>query len=238
MRKKKFVVYDGADVDALKKARKKGGTPEQMSKNYYIEKRKNQEKKPKYSFVKTPKISHSIKVKKYNAKDTVLDVIRKYRSPRFISNLSNSFSIVMIKSFGKKLTNKEKDFVRSSMALVISETLNKSLEKPLKIIDNIKMFIKVGKVVYKVILKLNEYTREYELDNNIFEVTETNKEYQSFLIEYPKLNNKYSLEDNHPESNNCPLCNSKIELIVEGDKEFYVCSNYLCGKCEYKLSNR
>ena len=54
-------------------------------------------------------------------------------------------------------------------------------------IDNIKMFIKVGEVIYQVMLKLNEYTREYELDhNNIFEVAETNIEYQSFLIKYPK----------------------------------------------------
>ena len=43
------------------------------------------------------------------------------------------------------------------------------------------------------------------------------------------------LVGNQSELNKCPLCDSKIELIVEGNKEFYVCSNYLSGKCEYKL---
>lgn len=232
--------YKGTDLKAYKKAGQKGKTAKERSEIYYKEKKKNEIKRDILGAFSLPSRS-CIRISKkkqirYIPKENILDYIRKQRSSNLVSNAANSFSIVMVKSFGKKLTNKEKDFVRSSMALVISETLNKELKKPLEVIDNIKMFIKVGKVIYKVILKFNEYTREYELDhNNIFEVTETNKEYQSFLIEYPKLKNKYRLADNQPELNKCPLCNSKIELIVEGNKEFYVCSNYLSGKCNYKI---
>lgn len=232
--------YKGTDYKAYKKAGQKGKTKKQKSEIYYKEKRKNERKKDilrVFSFLgkSSTKISKNKQIS-YNPKENILDYIRKQRSPKLISNAANDFSIVMVKSFGKKLTNKEKDFVRSSMALVISETLNMSLEKPLGVIENIKMFIKVGKAIYKVILRLNEYKREYELDyNNIFEVTETDNEYKTFLIEYPKIKNKYMLVGNQPELNKCPLCDSKIELIVEGNKEFYVCSNYLNGKCEYKL---
>lgn len=232
--------YKGTDLEAYKKAGLKGKTTKQRRKIYYKEKKKNEMKRGilgvfSFSNRSFTKISKTKQIM-YVPKENILDYIRKQRSSKLISNAANSFSIVMVKSFGKNLTNVEKDFVRSSMALVISETLNKTLEKPLKVIDNIKMFIKVGKVIYQVILKLNEYTREYELDNNnIFEVTETNKEYQSFLIKYPKLKNKYMLVGNQPELNKCPLCISKIEVIVEGNKEFYVCSNYLSGKCNYKI---
>lgn len=231
--------YKGTDMKAYKKAGLKGKTAKQRSEIYYKEKKKNEIKRDILGLFSFPSFScakiSKTKKKRYVLKENLLDYIRKQRSPKLISNAAHVFSIVMVKSFGKKLTNKEKDFVRSSMALVISETLNKVLEKPLGVIENIKMFIKVGKAIYKVILKLNEYTREYELDNNIFEVDETDNEYKTFLIEYPKIKNKYMLVGNQPELNKCPLCDSKIELIVEGNKEFYVCSNYLSRKCEYKL---
>lgn len=232
--------YKGTDMKAYKKAGLKGKTAKQRSEIYYKEKMKNEIKREILGVFAFPsfnctKISKTKKIR-YVPKENILDYIRKQRSPKLISNAANGFSIVMVKSFGKKLTNKEKDFVRSSMALVISETLNKALEKPLGVIENIKMFIKVGKAIYKVILKLNEYTREYELDyNNIFEVAETDNEYKTFLIKYPKLKNKYMLVDSSTKLNKCPLCNSKIKLIVEENKEFYACSNFLIGKCNYKI---
>lgn len=232
--------YKGTDLKAYKKAGLKGKTAKQRSKIYHKEKKKNEIKRDILEVFSFPnlscaKISKTKKIK-YVPKENILDYIRKQRSSKLISKAANSFSIVMVKSFGKKLTNKEQDFVRSSMALVISETLNKALEKPLGVIENIKMFIKVGKAIYKVILKLNEYTREYELDyNNIFEVTETNVEYQSFLINYPKLKDKFMLLDNQAKFTECPLCNAKLELITEENKEFYVCSNYSSGKCKYKI---
>lgn len=231
--------YKGTDYRAYKKAGQKGKTKKQKSEIYYKEKRKNERKKGilrVFSFLgkSSTKISKNKQIS-YNPKENIFDYIRKQRSSKLVSNAANCFSIAIVKSFGKRLTNKEKNFVRSSMALVISETVNKALEKPLKAIDNIKMFIKVGKVLYKVILKLNKYTREYELDqNNIFEVNETNNEYQEFLLEYPKLKNKYELI-NDLNVKKCPLCNSKLELIVEENQEFYVCNNYLKGNCKYKI---
>lgn len=232
--------YKGTDFEAYKKAGQKGKTAEQKSEIYYKEKKKNEIKRGilgvfSLSNKSCTRISKDRQTR-YSPKENILDYIRKQRSSKLVSNAANSFSIVMVKSFGKKLTNKEKDFVRSSMALVISETVNKALERPLKVIDNIEMFIKVGKVLYKIILKLNKYTKEYELDqNNIFEVNETNNEYQSFLIEYPKLKNKYGLVNSQFELKECPLCNSKLELIIEENQEFYVCSNYLKGNYKYKV---
>lgn len=240
-RKKK--VFKGTDIEAYKKAGKKGGTPQQMSRNYYNEKRKNEEKKyrksllkvQKHTIAKFSKINNLSKKQKYVPKETIFDLIRKYKSPKWISNVSNRFSKVIAKSFGKKLNNNEKDFVRSAMALVISESLNKVLEKPLNFIENIKMFIKVGKAIYKAILKFNENSKKFDLDdNNVFEVDEKNREYQAFLIQYPKLREKYELDYNRETFIVCPLCNSKLKLIVEENKEFYICSNYFSGKCEYK----
>ena len=225
--------YKGTDFKAYKKAGRKGKTSQQRSKIYYEEKRKNKIKKDilgVFSFTNESSV-HLLKKKqrKYIPEENLLDYIRKQRSSKLISNAANSFSLVLTNIFGKKLDNKEKDIVKSVMALVISETLNKALEKPLQVIENIKMFIKVGKVIYKVVLKLNEYTKEYELDlNSIIEVNEANSEYQIFLLQYPKLKNEYNLKK-------CPLCNSRLELIVEDKKEFYVCVNYLNGKCKYKI---
>ena len=234
--------YKGTDIKAYKKAGRKGKTSQQRSKIYYEEKRKNKIKKDIlgiFSFTNKNSVQlHKKKQKKYIPKENMLDYIRKQRSSKLIFNASNSFSLALTNIFGKKLDNKEKDIVRSVMALVVSETLNKSLEKPLQVIENIKMFIKVGKVIYKVVLKLNEYTNEYELDSNdIFEVDETSSEYQAFLFQYPRLKKEYELNYHQGILKRCPLCNSRLELIVEDKKEFYACVNYLNGNCKYKTIN-
>lgn len=79
-----------------------------------------------------------------------------------------------------------------------------------------------------------DYLDELLTDHNeyIFSLRANN---QSFLIEYPKLKNKYGLVNSQFELKECPLCNSKLELIIEENQEFYVCSNYLKGNCKYKV---
>lgn len=242
MIQKKKMIFKGTDIKAFNKARKKGGSPQQMSKNYYLEKRKNQKKqntlsyfkKVKFNFISSPKRKKIVKVYKYIPKNTLLDVIREHRSPTIISKLSNSFSTVIVKTFNKQLTNNEKDIVRSSMALVISETLNKALQRPFEAIDNIKMFIKVGKAIYKVILKLNKLTKKYHLKtNSIYKVSETNNDYQIFLLQYPKLKEKYEVELCEDEILKCPICNSELLEQTENNNIYYVCENYINGRCTY-----
>lgn len=231
--------FKGTDLKAYKKAGRSGKTAKQRSVIYHREKKKNEIKRGIIGLFSFPS-SNSIKIpkdvkSKYIPNETVLDVIRKYRSSKFVSNISNSFSVILVKTFGKQLSSNEKDIVRSAVALVISETLNRALEKPLKVIENIKMFIKLEKTVYKVILKFNEYAKEYEIDaNNVVKVDEKNIEYQIFLLKHPKLKNKYELIDNL-NAKICPLCNSKVELIIEENKEFYVCCNYIDGECTHKI---
>ena len=231
--------FKGTDLEAYKKAGRNGKTAKQRSVIYHREKKKNEIKRgiiglfsfPSRNSIKIPKNVKS----KYIPNETVLDVIRKYRSSKFVSNISNSFSVVLVKTFGKQLSSKEKDIVRSTIALVISESLNQALQKPLNFIENIKMFIKLGKVVYKVILKFNEYAKEYEIDaNNVFKVDGKNSEYREFLLKYPKLKNKYEFNSDL-NTKKCPLCNSKLDLIIENNIEFYVCCNYLDRKCTYKV---
>lgn len=231
--------FKGTDLEAYKKAGHIGKTSKQRSVIYHREKKKNEIKKGilgLFSFSDMSSIKLHKKVKtKYVPKETILDVIRKYRSSKFVSNISNSFSVILIKTFAKQLNDNEKDIVRSTMALVISESLNKALQKPLSFIENIKMFIKLGKSIYKVILKFNEYAKEYEIDANyVFKVDEQNSEYQTFLLKHPELKNKYELISDL-NSKRCPLCNSKVQLIIEENKEFYVCCNYLDKKCTYKI---
>lgn len=231
--------FKGTDLEAYKKAGRNGKTAKQRSIIYHREKKKNEIKRyivgsfsfPSSNSIKIPKNVRS----KYIPKETIMDVIRKYRSSKFVSNISNSFSAILVKTFGKQLSSNEKDIVRSAISLVISESLNHALQKPVSFIENIKMFIKLGKIVYKVILKFNEYAKEYEIDaNHVFKVDEQNSEYQTFLLKHHELKNKYELISDL-NVQRCPLCNSKVQLIIEENKEFYVCCNYLDNKCTYKI---
>ncbi len=126
---------------------------------------------------------------KYIPKQLILDDIREYRSSKIISNVSNVLATFIMKTAtNKKIDNYQKNLIRSSVALITSEVINKSLEKPLRVIDNIKLFIKVGKVVYKMILWFNEKIQNYEVkENSINKSSIITSEYRTFMKEYPQI---------------------------------------------------
>lgn len=153
--------------------------------------------KPKYiqsETIKKPVISNSQSLKnKYVPKQLILDDIREYRSSKLISNISDGLATVIMKTTrNKNMTNVQMNLIRSSVALVTSEVINRALEKPLEIIDNIKMFIKVGKAVYKVIIWFNDEIASYEVqENSIENVSPLSNEYRRFLRQNPKIKNVY-----------------------------------------------
>lgn len=242
MPRKKRKIFKGTDLQAFNVAGKKGKTPQQRSAIYYAEKRKNRKKKRIKSLIPTRRkgFAYNTKMcklsKKYKPKDNLLDLIRKNRSPKIISNASNSFSLFIVKSFGKKLNSRDKDLVRSVMSLVISETLSKAFEKPLNVIENIKMFVKMGGIVYKIILKLNEYNKFILNEKDIEIVEENNSEYKGFLLQYPKLKHEINLFSQEENVTKCPICNSELIKKTEGTKVFYLCSNSTSGACDYTLT--
>jgi inorganic pyrophosphatase len=130
---------------------------------------------------------------KYVPKQLILDDIREYRSSKLISNISNGLATIVMKATrSRQMTNEGMNLIRSSVALVTSEVLNKALEKPLKIIDNIKMFIKVGKAIYKVVLWFNEKMESYEIrQESVQKVSSFSSEYKYFLQENPTIKKIY-----------------------------------------------
>lgn len=69
---------------------------------------------------------------------------------------------------------------------------NMTLEKPHEIADNIKMFIKVGKAVYKVIVWFNDKIASYEVqEKSIEKINPLSIEYRRFLRQNPKIKDTY-----------------------------------------------
>lgn len=171
--------------------------------------------KPKYiqsETIKKPVISNSQSLKnKYVPKHLILDDIREYRSSKLISNISDGLATVIMKTTrNKNVTNVQMNLIRSSVALVTSEVLNKALEKPLEIIDNIKMFIKVGKVVYKAIIWFNDKIASYEVqESSIEKVSPLSNEYRRFLRQNPKIKNVYRHQAD------CKILGKTVKVIID-----------------------
>lgn len=148
---------------------------------------------------------------KYVPRKLILDEIREYRSSRIISHISDGVVTCLIKKNCKNMTNDQKNMLRSILAFIISETINKALEKPLKIVDNIKMFIKVGKIIYKVIMYFDEKIKEYRLlEDKITEVINNDSEYLKYLDKHPTIK--------HLENRMAILDYLGKEVIVKIDK--------------------
>lgn len=149
---------------------------------------------------------------KYVPKQLILDDIREYRSSKLISNISNGLATIIMKTTrSRQMTNDGMNLIRSSVALVTSEVLNKALEKPLKIIDNIKMFIKVGKTIYKIILWFNEKTENYEIkQESVQKVSPFSSEYKYFLQENPTIKKVYKSQVDLRK-----MLGKKVEVIVD-----------------------
>lgn len=203
--------FKGTNREAYKTA-SKGKNPKERSEIYYKEKSKLERKPSLFSEIKkalfgqkneykvdvskmnyrqlqvSNKPNNEIRKTKFVPKQLIIDDIRDYRSSKIISNVSNFLATSFVKMTCKNLSNDQMNFFRSSIALITSETINKALEKPLNIIDNIKMFIKVSKVVYKVVMYFDEKIKEYCVDENKIMIVKNNDlEYLEYLKTHPKI---------------------------------------------------
>lgn len=197
-------MFKGTDRDAYKRAGK-GRTAESRSRLYQKYKKQNNRRRvisdikqsllggKSYSNT-VPKTRQPIKrgvqspKVKYYAKNTILDDIREYRSSKIVSNISNSIATFIVRKGGARWDNNTKDIVRSTIALAISEVTKKVLEKPLEVVDNVELFIKVGQIIYKVIVWLNKNTGLWETnDHSVSVVKDTDKKYLEYAKKYPKL---------------------------------------------------
>lgn len=201
------MIFKGTDRDAFDRA-SKGLTKKSRSKKYQKYKEQNAKKREKEattpSFLLstyTPKIpkqavrikqpvmpAQSKRAKKFIEKKNILDDIRDCHSSKIVSNISNSLATFVVRCGGRQWDNNTKNFVRSSIALAISEVTNKVLEKPQEIIDNIKLFIKVGKLIYKIIVWIDKVTDLWTTNEKSISVTNENDiEYVEYTHKYPRL---------------------------------------------------
>jgi len=204
--------FKGTNRDAYKKARKFGKTPKERSEIYYKSKNKIESKPSSFSGLKdalfggskdrttanyakvnprtiTPTVYKPKQyMEKYVHQRIILDDIRDYRSSKIVSNISNFLATAFVRITCNNMTNDQMNFFRSTIALVASEAFNKSIEKPVNVMDNIKMFIKVSKVVYKVVMYFDEKANEYRVnDSKTIAVKNNDEEYLLFLKQHPKV---------------------------------------------------
>lgn len=201
------MIFKGTDIDAFRRA-SSGLTKKARSRKYKQYKAQNEKKREREAassfssnLVRTPKIPQQQvrrqlsreqtiygQSTKYIEKKTILDDVRNCRSSKIVSNISNSLATFVVKCGGRQWDNNTKNVVRSSIALAISEVTNNALERPLEVIDNIKLFIKVGKTIYKITAWINKITKLWTTDDkSISIVAENDIEYISYLRKYPRL---------------------------------------------------
>lgn len=202
--------FKGTNIEAYKRA-KRGKTKKERSKIYYQEKKKlenpfsffewikkllnesNEEqtnviKKKETNTFPVPKMKTRETQTKYVPRKLILDEIREYRSSKMISHVSDSIATFFVKMSCKNMSNNQKNILRSTIAFIASETFNKALEKPLRVIDNVKMFIKVSKIVYKIVLYFDKKLNEYCVDeDNITIVRNNDLEYLEYLDKHPTI---------------------------------------------------
>lgn len=155
--------------------------PKEWSKRYRVNKRKEEIKdflidsmrvkspnpttKHKVKSYQEPKKPTTKKREKVEYKRTILDVIAENRSRDVIYKTSNEISKgIMILFKNTDLSNDTINFLRSGLTFLISEGINKMLEKELSFVDKTELFFNIGKTVYKIIVKINENEGKYFVD--------------------------------------------------------------------------
>lgn len=153
----------------------------------------------------------TLKNKKYYFEKTILDNIRDWRSTAIVSDVSNSLATFITKiSRTNTMTNHDMNVLRGITALVISETINKVFSKPLNFIENIKVFIKVSKVIYKVVLYVSDNVVEFsESKVGIIKDIEY-PEYSKFLLEHKKVASLYDYMDDRKK-----IIGKEVNVIID-----------------------
>lgn len=86
------------------------------------------------------------------------------------------------------MTNDQMNYLRGTVGLIVSETFNKVFEKPLNVIENVKIFIKVSKFIYKVVMFFDEKAEQYIVDENKTTIVKNdNIEYLDYLKQHPTI---------------------------------------------------
>lgn len=260
------MIYKGTDRDAFEKA-SKGLTKKSRSRKYkkikaQNERRREQEAKssslpsvPRSLMMPKPPIRVNQSIvsrtqympqKKYVEKKTILDDVRDYRSSKIVSNVSNSLATFIVRCGGRQWDNSTKNLVRSAIALAVSEVTNKVFENPLKIVENIKLFIKVGKIVYKIVVWIDKITSLWTTnDKFVSSVPENDFEYVSYIRQYPRLVGSIpttNVEENDMKYNvgDIVVLNSGLAvhiITVNDDDKTYCAISMGADKIEYTISD-
>jgi hypothetical protein len=140
--------------------------------------------------------------RRFKFKNTIYDDICNYRNPMIISNIANTASKLFLYAFKNKLTYKQKNAFRGFLRLAIAESISYTLREPLDILEKVKVFYKIGKIIYKFYILVDkrnnlikiedgyeiandtdfyDYIRFLELNNNSINQFESQK-YESKLI--------------------------------------------------------
>ena len=223
----KHRIFKGTDADAYKKASVEK-TPKKRSERYYQEKAKNEKKKSLFStdnykfhsVKRTPAPLSSAMAKRigqsnsfdkpnrrkleFRYKKTIIDDLRNYRNSEFISKACDIFAVAVAKTTGKGLSNRDKNFLRSTISFVAAEVFNKVFEEEKEFVEKVKLYIKIGKSIYKVISWIDEKTNEVYVDGKAEKLMFKTLEYETFLSKHPAVNSYYKLIEH---------CLSKDEVL-------------------------
>lgn len=225
------MIFKGTDKKAFNKAGKEK-TPKARSDRYHKEKRKNEIKSaikdgissllsgssnasnrrkntpvPKTVDKRTErKLTEHKNRKQQKIKNTVLDYVRSERSPKLISDFSDGVAKFLLGLTSEQLTNRQYNYLRSTISLVTSEVLNGLLKEEIKMINNLKTYIKVGKCIYEVGLVINEELGKVDFDKaRIRTVNPQDEHYRAFLKKHSQIQ-KYYIKNDFTE------CLSKAEI--------------------------
>ena len=246
--------FKGTDRDAWEYG-SKGKTPEERSKRYHyylknkskLQKRENKEldiikrlrknNKSRFKdYTRNKPISKKEKRPRKVVKNIIVEDVKEHIKSQIISSVSSMITENIMKEAEKHLTDKQKENLIKCVEFVSSEVFKKTLEKPLKVINDVKMFIKIGKYVYKVIVKFNEISNKYDFVIGKREkMPSLSIEYRNFLKKYPNIKNEYysSYGRKKKFKYRCPKCRGKLYVINENETEYLICENYN-KDCDFK----
>ena len=213
--------FPGTDKKAFAKAGKEK-TPKARSVRYHKEKRKNEIKgaikdglaslfrgssnvSNRRKNAPTPravdkrterKLAEHKNRKQQKIKKTIMDYVRSERSPKLISDFSDGVAKFLLGLTSEQLTNRQYNYLRSTISLVTSEVLTGLLKEEIKMINNLKTYIKVGKCIYEVGLVINEELGKVEFDKNRVRAVNTQDEqYRTFLKKHTQIQKYYIKND-------------------------------------------
>ena len=225
------MIFKGTDTKAFAKAGKEK-TPQARSARYQREKRKNEIKGAiKDGLSSLFSSSSNVSNRRKNAptqkavdkrterklakhknrnqqkvKNTILDYVRSKRSPKLISDFSDGVAKFLLDLTSEQLTNRQYNYLRSTISLVTSEALSGLLKEEIQMINNLKTYIKVGECIYEVVLVINEELGKIEFDKTrIRTVNAQDEHYRAFLKKHSQIQ-KYYIKNDFTE------CLSKVEI--------------------------